>query len=549
MSTTKQTNQKPPKGWVWKDGRLWQKEITTWPALLMGKDPYCNHFLATYGQTYLMLAAPPGSGKGVGIVVPNLLQYPHSVVVNDCKFENWYLTAGFRRACGQRVLRFSPERLETHHWNPLRVINQDPLERLGEVRTLASSLYVPDNMKNASWFAKARDMFTAIVLYLIETPELPFSLPQCYEIAAQGTQLGVWAQNVIDERSASGRPLSAETVRELNIIISESKGKEFAQQMSFVTGRLSVYGEKLVALALTESDNPEENIDFSTLRERPTSVYFCVTEGALKKFGPLMNLFFSQAIRENSKVLPEQGGHVELDDGRMALRLRYQVLFLMDEFAVMKRIEVMETAPALTRGAGLRYLIIFQNKSQICSDECYGREGGKAVMDPFHVETVYAPGNIEVATEYSKRLGNTTIRVASNNQNISEGQRRSKGRSFTLQARPLMLPQEVNELPYGEEIVFMQPTKQTPAMKIHCRKIFWYEEPVFRARVDEDKYPLPPVPVGDATKVETLVIPMTTDKKGAVTLSSPLGDNMNTGQHQIDAETGDMEDEISYTDE
>lgn len=314
-------------------------------------------------------------------------------------------------------------------------------------------------------------------------------------------------------------------------------------------GGLSVYGEKLVALALTESDNPEENIDFSTLRERPTSVYFCVTEGALKKFGPLMNLFFSQAIRENSKVLPEQGGHVELDDGRMALRLRYQVLFLMDEFAVMKRIEVMETAPALTRGAGLRYLIIFQNKSQICSDECYGREGGKAVMDPFHVETVYAPGNIEVATEYSKRLGNTTIRVASNNQNISEGQRRSKGRSFTLQARPLMLPQEVNELPYGEEIVFMQPTKQTPAMKIHCRKIFWYEEPVFRARVDEDKYPLPPVPVGDATKVETLVIPMTTDKKGAVTLSSPLGDNMNTGQHQIDAETGDMEDEISYTDE
>ncbi|BEM75884.1 protein VirD4 (plasmid) [Serratia marcescens] len=559
MSATKQPSktkrQKAPKGWTWKDGRLWQKEITTYPALLMGKDPYSNHFLATYGQTYLMLAAPPGSGKGVGIVVPNLLQYPHSVVVNDCKFENWHLTAGFRRACGQRVLRFSPERLETHHWNPLSVINKGPLERLGEVRTLASSLYVPDNMKNASWFAKARDMFTAIVLYLIETPELPFSLPQCYEIAAQGTQLGVWAQNVIDERSASDRPLSAETVRELNIIISESKGKEFAQAMSFVTGRLSVYGEKLVALALTESDNPEENIDFSTLRERPTSIYFCVTEGALKKFGPLMNLFFSQAIRENSKVLPEQGGHVELDDGRMALRLRYQVLFLMDEFAVMKRIEVMETAPALTRGAGLRYLIIFQNKSQVCSDECYGREGGKAVIEPFHVETVYAPGNIEVATEYSKRLGNTTIRVASSNQNVSEGQRRSKGRSFTLQARPLMLPQEVNELPYGEELVFMQPTKQTPAMKIHCRKIFWYEEPVFRARVNEDTYPLPPVPAGDATKVETLVVPMTTAKKGPVTLSSPQGDSLKDEQRRRDAGVpenmtqSDMEDESSYTDE
>ncbi|MEA7538767.1 type IV secretory system conjugative DNA transfer family protein, partial [Salmonella enterica subsp. enterica serovar Virginia] len=42
---------------------------------------------------YLILAAPPASGKGVSIVVPNLLTYPHSVVVNDTKFENFYLTA------------------------------------------------------------------------------------------------------------------------------------------------------------------------------------------------------------------------------------------------------------------------------------------------------------------------------------------------------------------------------------------------------------------------------------------------------------------------
>lgn len=118
-----------------------------------------------------------------------------------------------------------------------------------------------------------------------------------------------------------------------------------------------------------------------------------------------------------------------------------------------------------------------------------------------------------------------------------------------------MLPQEVNELPYGEELVFMQPTKQTPAMKIHCRKIFWYEEPVFRARVNEDTYPLPPVPAGDATKVETLVVPMTTAKKGPVTLSSPQGDSLKDEQRRRDAGVpenmtqSDMEDESSYTDE
>lgn len=112
-----------------------------------------------------------------------------------------------------------------------------------------------------------------------------------------GTQLGNWAQRVINERRGTEKALSEETVRELSVIVSESKGKEFSTLMSFVTGRLSVYGEKLVALALTESENEEDNIDFSQLRVQPTSIYFCVTEGALKKFGPLMNLF-SQAIRE-----------------------------------------------------------------------------------------------------------------------------------------------------------------------------------------------------------------------------------------------------------
>ncbi|PLY35833.1 conjugal transfer protein [Pectobacterium carotovorum] len=528
---------KIPKGWAIENGRLIQKKITSYPPIIYGKDPFSNNLLASYGQTYLMLAAPPGSGKGVGIVVPNLLSYPHSVVVNDCKFENWHLTAGFRKSCGQKVFRFSPERLETHHWNPLKVINKDPLFRLGDTRTLGSSLYVPDNMKNASWFSKARDIFTAIVLYLIETPSLPLSLPQCYEIASLGTRLGEWAQRVIDERDGKTDELSAETVREMGVIISESKSKEFSTLMSFVTGRLSLYGEKLVALALTESDNPDENIDFSKLREEPTSIYFCVTEGALKKFGPLMNLFFSQAIRENSKVLPEQGGHCE--DG--SLRLKYQVLCLKDEFAVMGRIEVMETAPALTRGAGLRYIIIFQNKSQVCSDSCYGPEGGKAVMDPFHIEVAFAPGNIEAAKEYSERLGTMTLNVASSNKGLSEGQRRSRGQSFADQARALMLPQEINELPYGEEIVFLQPTKWNPAMKIRSEKIFWYKEPIFKSRVDESLYPIPIVPSGDVSKIDTLVVPMNKSKKNSVKIATPEGDYLNAEQHRRSIKESDLE--------
>lgn len=55
------------------------------------------------GQQFVILAAPTRSGKGVGIVIPNLLDYQGSVVVLDIKQENFDLTSGWRKSQGQEV--------------------------------------------------------------------------------------------------------------------------------------------------------------------------------------------------------------------------------------------------------------------------------------------------------------------------------------------------------------------------------------------------------------------------------------------------------------
>jgi type IV secretion system protein VirD4 len=475
-----------------------QKRIEQYPALLIGKHPTQDTFLASYGQTFLMLAAPPGSGKGVGIVIPNLLSYPHSIVVNDPKFENWDTTAGFRAAAGHKVFRFSPERLETHRWNPLARLSRDPLYRLGEIRTMSSVLFVSDNPKNQEWYNKAANVFAAILLYLMETPELPCTLPQAYEVASLGSAIGVWAQQILEARSGGDHPLSMECLRELTGVFEASKNKSsgWSTTADIVRDVLSMYGEKTVAWAVSGDD-----IDFSKLREELISVYFCVTSNSLKKYGPLMNLFFTQAIQQNSDVLPEQGGNCA--DG--SLRLKYQVLFLIDEIAIMGRMEIMETAPALTRGAGLRYLIIFQGKDQMRSERTYGEQAGNGIMKAFHIEVVYGTGDIQLAEEYSKRLGTTTVRVK--NLSVNMGEKRSRTDSYVEQPRALLMPQEVNELPYDEELIFVQGTKKTPPINIRARKIFWYEEAVFKKR---SFMPTPALPVGDATKIDALTKPVRT---------------------------------------
>ncbi|KTB98770.1 type IV secretory system conjugative DNA transfer family protein [Pseudomonas syringae] len=490
-----------------------QKRIDEHPAFLLGKHPTEDSFLASYGQQFVMLAAPPGTGKGVGAVIPNLLSYPDSMVVNDPKFENWEITSGFRASAGHKVYRFSPERLETHRWNTLSAISRDPLYRLGEIRTIARVLFVSDNPKNQEWYNKAGNVFTAILLYLMETPEMPFTLPQTYEIGSLGTGIGTWAQQIIELRSIGPNALSFETLRELNGVYEASKNKSsgWSTTVDILRDVLSVYAEKTVAWAVSGDD-----IDFAKMREEKTTVYFSVTEGNLKKYGPLMNLFFTQAIRLNSKVIPEQGGHCP--DG--TLRYKYQLGLLMDELAIMGRIESMETAPALTRGAGLRFFLIFQGKDQI--RDIYGENAANGIMKAIHNEIVFAPGDIKLAEEYSRRLGNTTVRVHNQSLNRQKHQVGAQGQtdSYSEQPRPLMLPQEVNELPYDKQLIFIQGTKTTPPLKILARKIFFYEEEVFKARAN---MPPPPLPVGDASKIDALTVPVRTiEAKVAVADAKPM---------------------------
>lgn len=485
-----------------------QRRIEEHPAILLGKHPTKDTFLASYGQQFAMLAAPPGTGKGVSMVIPNLLSYPDSMIVNDPKFENWDITSGFRAAAGHKVYRFSPERMETHRWNPLTQLSRDPLYRLGAIRTLASVLFVSSNEKNQEWYTKAANVFTAILLYMMETPELPFTLPQAYEIGAMGSAIGAWAEQVIQQRSEGPEALSSECLRELNGVFEASKNKSsgWSTTSDIVRDVLSMYAEKTVAWAVSGDD-----IDFSKAREVPMTVYFSMTEESLRKYGPLMNLFFTQAIRENSRVLPEQGGHCA--DG--TLRLKYQVLLSMDEYAIMGRMAIMETAPALTRGAGLRYLLIFQGKDQIRA--IYGEEAANAILKAIHNEVVFAPGDIDLAEEYSKRLGTYTVRVQNESFSGRDPINRNRTDSYNEQARRLMLAQEINELPYSEELIFVQSTQTTEALKIRARKIIYYLEPVFQSRMN---MPPPPVPVGDVALIEGLVKPVRLTQPG-VALGEP----------------------------
>ena len=79
------------------------------------------------GPEHVFCFAPTRSGKGVGLVIPTLLSWPHSVLVYDIKKENWALTAGWRRQFSRDVA----VRADGHRFGALQPAARDPQGTLG----------------------------------------------------------------------------------------------------------------------------------------------------------------------------------------------------------------------------------------------------------------------------------------------------------------------------------------------------------------------------------------------------------------------------------
>ena len=139
-------------------------------GIIVGR--YKNKFLMFGGSQHALMSAPTRSGKGVGVVIPNLLTWPDSVVVLDVKQENHAITSGFRGKHGQKCYLFNPAAADyrTHRYNPLAYISEDPNFRIDDVQKIANMLFPDQPGTDVIWTATPRALFLGVVLYLVESP-------------------------------------------------------------------------------------------------------------------------------------------------------------------------------------------------------------------------------------------------------------------------------------------------------------------------------------------------------------------------------------------
>jgi type IV secretion system protein VirD4 len=435
-------------------------------GIVVGKSG--GRILRLGGQRFAILAAPTRSGKGVGVVVPNLLDYLESVVVLDIKQENFGLTSGWRAAQGHEVYLFNPfaEDRRSHRWNPLTYVSADPAFRISDLMGIAAMLYPDGADEQKFWVSQSRNAFLAFALYLFECRD--DAIATGFPSITTPTLGAVYRLS-----SGDGGDLKAHlSGLAQQSFLSDNARTAFATLLSQAeetfASIIGSFKEPLNAWVNPVLDAATAGDDFllTDLRRKRMSIYVGIQPHKLAEARVILNLFFSQLVNCNTRELPQANPE-----------LKHQCLLLMDEFTAIGRIEILASAVGYLAGYNLRLLPVIQSMAQL--DATYGKETARTLITNHALQIVYAPREQQDANDYSEMLGYTTVR----RENLTRG--RELSRSESVERRALMLPQELKALGSDREVILCEGMAH-PAL---CRKIRYYRERRYRSRL------LPPVEI------------------------------------------------------
>lgn len=470
-----------------------------------------THYLRHDGPEHICAIAPTRSGKGVGLVVPTLLSWPHSMFCLDRKGENFAMTAGWRQKFANNViLRFDPAEPGIGcSWNPLAEIRFRTRYQVSDTQNIALMVIDSDGkgIDGDHFRTAAYELLVGLILHALYKSEQVGRLPCLQDCAHMLTGVGDFAapdtENDLvendegDPRALAGlfdemrdvalpnmaNPDAAE--REARLVISgagrrmgNTPARELGSIISTANNALALYRDPIVGENTSRCDFTVSDL---MDHDRPVSLYFITTPRNADRMRPLARLLLTQ-------IVLTLADRMEFDDGRSKTAHKHRLLLMLDEFPTLGKLEVFESALAYIAGYGMKAYIITQDVMQLYK----AYTNFESIISNCHVRVAYAPNKVETAEWMSKMTGQTTV---IKEQVSTSGKRfgmvlEQVSTSFNEVQRPLMTPDEIMRLPGpkkdpktgdvlepGEMLIFVagQPV-------IRGRQILYFLDPVFSKR-------------------------------------------------------------------
>lgn len=414
-------------------------------GLLLGRTG--RRFLRTDQPLSVLLLAPPGTGKTAGVVVPTLLSCGNSMIVNDVKGELYQLTSK-RRAEFSKVVKFAPGQKDSCRWNPLgkEALPSDWNDIVVHVERIASVLFLGDEESKTKvdyWPLEAASAFIFYALYLIhKNGETSIPEVRSFALAADDPQAAIAA--ILDEDDG----LPARVTEEGNGLVAKAD-REFSGVFGTFKSKLNAFADPYVQRAMSGND-----FAFADFRRERTTLYLTIKPEDIQRLAPLLRLLFEQAALYILSTAPKP------DD--------YTITLVLDEFVRLGRLKEVLNMPALSRGNRGNAILIAQNHAQI--SELYGPNGPATLEGTCGYQIVLAQNDKNTAKAISEKIGNYT-RKRTTRSTGGSGPFASTSTSF--EGVPLVLPQDVMDMPQWHAIVLVQNHNAKP---IKAKVIPWFKD-------------------------------------------------------------------------
>ncbi len=438
-------------------------------GILLGK--LSGEVLSYPGETHVTVMAPPGAGKGVSLVIPNLLSYTGSMIVNDPKGELFAVTGTYRKeVLGQRVIVLCPwaEKMSEelgleiprHGFNPLSIVRAGPDAK--DDCELVSSLLLPGSPKmNASdefWTDAGQSVITAFLLDLVSRYERVDLCMVRKRLLAAPDDL---KESLID---ISMNP-------DFGGAIAEYGGKLLATLANAPQQFEGGLGSAQKALRLYDAGSPlgqhvqNGEIDFRSIKESPTTIYLITPSDRIVTHAAHLNLVISLFIELIGRD-----------------RSSRRVLFLLDEFANLGFMPNILRGMAQYRSQGVQILAVIQQISQL--ERLYGKEGLREVLGMSELLCAFGIWEAETLRLLTELIGSQTVKSMSTSISPEiQGSKFSCSTSSSDVGVPLMRSDEIRTMPSNEMLLLY---RNLPPFK--AEKLNYLSDRYLRGRANPNPY-------------------------------------------------------------
>ena len=432
-----------------------------------------------------MVVAPTGAGKTVGYVIPIALTFPGSMVILDVKGEIFEETARHRQnVLKDKVYRFSPFDFEnpTHQYNPLHRISKikDLDQRFTELQKVTSLFLQVEGAGAKDFVDGGGELVVAAGLLAIERGVPTFG--EIYRIIYGSGKAEDIGEGASDRLLKAAKETKIEAVRQ---ILSEYAGHDPKIRDSYLSV-LKTAGLRQWANPKVERITRRNDIDFTTIRKIPQSIYLVVASDDIEPLSSLIRLFFTELMSFLRHSTPGKNEP-------------FPVKIMLDEFDQLGHMPIFVKGIKQVRGHGGRISIITQS---IPGLQTIYSENERKSLDAGAGIKVYITANEDVtASEIETSLGTRTgIAVSQSYDKGSIGLARGSISKHS-EDRPLLSAAQIRRL--DESKVIILPQRQHP---IIADRIKYYEDPILMPlwKAQSGPYPYPSVEVEErATLRET----------------------------------------------